>query len=288
MNKNRLKALLHNQEPKNVILSTRISSNTIIKNKQIENTVDRNLDTLVNLSSNTVIKTKQIENTVDRKLDTLVNLSSNTVIKTKQTENTLVGSSDIRSNIDNNNINADQYFQNILRNKLSKEYNFKTEEINDLLKLNICNKNFYDEYHTTIKEFSYLVTEIITLLGATKMLLNTYEDDCLFHSFSTYLNIDQKQLREDSVNYILMKWNQFKDFAIHLDSLKLYNSSDDYKSSMLTDNSSGDYLTLFALCELYQLNAIIIVTEGIQLYNIIKINIGSSKTILINAKYDAK
>jgi len=326
MNKNRLKALLHKQETKQVKLPTIISSNDIIETTQLYNTSKSELNLGIDssvISSNDIIETAQLYNTSESELNLEADssvISSNDIIETTQLYNTLgselnlgIDSSDIflNDNIDDSNILSEQDFQNILDNELniitpfsevfsndindisvnkldisialllSKQYNFKNEEINELLKLNICNKNFYDEYITTIEEFSYLVTEIITLFGTTNIVSNIDEDKYLFRSFSTYLNIDQKQLREDSVNYILMKWIQFKDFAIHLDSLEPYKSSDEYKSSMLADDSPGDYLTVFALCELYQINAIVIITEGIQLSNPIKINAGSSKTILI-------
>ena len=50
---------------------------------------------------------------------------------------------------------------------------------------------------------------------------------------------------------------------------------------MSRDGSWGDHLTLMALCELYQINAIIIVINGNKISEPININVGSSKTILI-------
>jgi hypothetical protein len=294
MNKNRLKALLYKQESKQVILSSSIDSIDIIK--QNNSSLNKKLSLDVISSSNTIIEGNQNENTLDSKLNLLVDSSSNTIVD--------VSDIFLNNNVDNTDIISENEFENILDNELnisnsvsevfsnennlvsevfsnknntiatilSNQYNFKNEEIDDLLKLNICNKKFYDEYNTTIEEFNYLVTELTKIYGTIK--------GCLFRNFSTCLNIEQKQLREDSVNYILMKWNQFKDFVIRLDSLELYNSSDDYKLSMLKDDSRGNYWSVFALCELYQINAIII-TEEILQFNPIKINTGSSKTILI-------
>lgn len=310
MNKNRLKALLYKQESKQVILSSSIDSSDPIK--QNNSSLNKKLSLHVISSSNTIIEGNQNENTIDSKLNLLVDSSSNTIIEDKldsklnllvdSSSNTIVDVSDIflnnnvNNNVNNNDIISEHEFENILDNELSilnsfsevfsnenildntiatilsNKYNFKNEEIDDLLKLNICNKKFYDEHNTTIEEFNYLVTELTKLYGTI--------NGCLFRNFSTCLNIEQKQLREDSVNYILMKWNQFKDFVIRLDSLELYNSSDDYKLSMLKDDSRGNYWSVFALCELYQINAIII-TEEILQFNPIKINTGSSKTILI-------
>jgi hypothetical protein len=315
MNKNRLRALLHKQELKQVILSPDISSNDNIK--QFSNTLDSKLNLLVDSSSNTIVKINQIDNTLDSKLNLLTDSSSNTIIDFTLLDNNLTNISntdvDVSDIFLNNNVDilSDHEFQNILDNELnittsfsevfsneinditennldiriatllSNQYNFKNKEIDDLLKLNICNKKFYDEHTTTVVEFGHLITEVIKSIGVKNIISNMNADKCLFRNFSTYLNIDQKQLKEDSVNYILMKWGQFKDFAIRLDTLELYKSSDDYKSSMLKDDSLCDYLSVFALCELYQINAIIIITEGIQISNSIKINTDSPKTILI-------
>ena len=50
---------------------------------------------------------------------------------------------------------------------------------------------------------------------------------------------------------------------------------------MLKDGSWGDHLSVMALCELYQVNAIIVVINGQKISEPIKINVGSSKTVLI-------
>ena len=50
---------------------------------------------------------------------------------------------------------------------------------------------------------------------------------------------------------------------------------------MQEDGSWGDHLSLLALCELYQVNAILIITEGEKLAEPIKINVGSNVNILI-------
>ena len=60
-----------------------------------------------------------------------------------------------------------------------------------------------------------------------------------------------------------------------------FDSMDDYKKYMSKEDSWGDHLSLLSLCELYQINAIIIVTNGNRLSEPIKINVGSTRTVLI-------
>ena len=50
---------------------------------------------------------------------------------------------------------------------------------------------------------------------------------------------------------------------------------------MIKDGSWGDHLSLLALCELYQINAIIIITEGTKVSDPIKINVDSEVNVLI-------
>ena len=50
---------------------------------------------------------------------------------------------------------------------------------------------------------------------------------------------------------------------------------------MSKEGTWGDHTILLALCEMYMVNAIIIVTNGNNLSDPIEINVGSTRTIMI-------
>lgn len=160
---------------------------------------------------------------------------------------------------------------------LSETQNFNLQNNIDLKK----NIDFNDENLTSLDDIDYLLKASIISLGGNKVLSNEGGGDCLFHTFSTHLNIDHKQLREDATEYISINWNRFKDFALKSDTLQPYQSQEEYTEHMSKEGVWGDHLSLLALCELYQTNATIIVVNGIELSEPIKINVGSTKTVLI-------
>ena len=134
---------------------------------------------------------------------------------------------------------------------------------------------------TSLDDVDGLLKASILSLGGEKILSNKGGGDCLFHTFSSHLNIDHKILREDASEYISINWDRFKNFALKSDTLEPYQSREEYVKHMTQDGVWGDHLSLMALCELYQTNATIIVVNGIELSEPIKINVGSSKTVLI-------
>ena len=140
--------------------------------------------------------------------------------------------------------------------------------------------NEYDDI-TTIDDVDTLLKASIMSLGGKKVLPNKGGGDCLFHSLSAHLDIDHQQLREDATEYIKINWDRFKDFALKSDTLEPYESKEEYVKHMSQKGVWGDHLSLLALCELYQTNATIIVVNGVELSEPIKINVGSSKTVLI-------
>ena len=141
--------------------------------------------------------------------------------------------------------------------------------------------DFDDENQTSLDDIDGLLKASIISLGGNRVLPNEGGGDCLFHTFSTHLDIDHMQLREDATEYISINWNRFKDFALKSDTLKSYESREEYINHMSQEGVWGDHLSLLALCELYQTNATIIVVNGVDLSEPIKINVGSSKTVLI-------
>ena len=153
------------------------------------------------------------------------------------------------------------------------------DPINVALKESVNNQK--DNNITDLDEFNSLVQAAIISFGGEKILPNSGNGDCLFHSLSEHLNIDQSQLREDAVNYISTKWDRFSNFALNPDTLEPFNSKDDYIQYMGKEGHWGDHLSILALCELYQVNATLIVTEGNKLSEPININVGADKTILI-------
>lgn len=163
---------------------------------------------------------------------------------------------------------------------LSKKYNFNKNDSSNLLNNKISNK-YFDEEITSVHEFNNLLKSSIESLGGTNVIPNNGGGNCLYHTLSTHLNIDYKQLKLDAIQYISINWNKFKDFALRTDNLESFNSKEDYIEFMSRDGSWGDHLTLMALCELYQINAIIIVVNGNKISDPININVGSSKTVLI-------
>jgi len=164
---------------------------------------------------------------------------------------------------------------------LSEQFQLTEEESEHLVNNDICEKVFKNEDITTVSELDDLVKASIISFGGNKVLPNQGGGNCLFHTLSTHLNIRHQQLRKDSIDYLTINWNKFKDFALSSDTLKSFDSMDDYKKYMSKEDSWGDHLSLLSLCELYQINAIIIVTNGNRLSEPIKINVGSTRTVLI-------
>lgn len=164
---------------------------------------------------------------------------------------------------------------------LSEQMELSNNESKDIVNNNVCDKKFTNDHLTTVNEFDNLIKNTIEKLGGKKVLPNSGGGNCLFHTFSSHLDIDYKQLREDSVNYITMQWDKFKNFALNPETLEPFDSLEDYKNTMLKEGTWGDHLSVMALCELYQVNAIIVVIDNKKILEPIKINVGSSKTVLI-------
>jgi len=143
------------------------------------------------------------------------------------------------------------------------------------------NIDFNDENKTSLDDIYYLLKASIISLGGSKILSNEGGGDCLFHTFSIHLDIDHTQLRDDATEYISINWNRFKDFALKSDTLEPYQTKEEYTKHMSQEGVWGDHLSLLALCELYQTNATIIVVNGVELSEPIKINVGSTNTVLI-------
>ena len=156
----------------------------------------------------------------------------------------------------------------------------KNESIN-FIKSNIHNNIMINDDKTDISDFDYQVKNQIESFGGLCVLSNKGGGNCLFHTLSEHLNINQKQLRIDAANYINLSWYRFKNFVLHPVTLKPYKSKEEYVEYMSKDGSWGDHISLLALCELYQVNAIIIITENNKLKEPIKINVGSNVNILI-------
>lgn len=150
-----------------------------------------------------------------------------------------------------------------------------------LLETNICENVIVNEEITKLQDFDQKIKDQIEKFGGSQVIKNEGGGNCLFYSLSIHLDINHKQLREDSINYIYMSWNRFKEFALNSDTLEPFESKDDYKEYMSQDGRWGDHLSLLALCELYQVNAILIITNGKKLSDPVKINVGSEVNILI-------
>jgi len=158
----------------------------------------------------------------------------------------------------------------------------KSLEISNNESINfIKNINNNEDQITQIHDLDHQIKKQISSLGGNQVLQNEGGGNCLFLSMSTHLNIPYNQLREDSVNYIISSWNRFKDFALNPDTLLPFSDANEYKKYMSKDGSWGDHLSLLFLCELYQVNAVLVITDGKKLQEPIKINVGSKINILI-------
>ena len=168
---------------------------------------------------------------------------------------------------------------NDLRLKL-KKLDLTEDMINIILKNEMCSKKIDDDI-IQIDELDNMVAGAIKSVGGTKIIKNEGEGNCMFHSLSYHLKIPPKQLRDDAVMYISIKWDRFKNFMLKSDTLEHYESKEEFQKIMLKDGSWGDHTILLALCEMYMVNVILIVTNGDKLSDPIEINVGSSRTILI-------
>tara|TARA_B100000161_G_scaffold258697_1_gene223894 strand:- start:680 stop:1315 length:636 start_codon:yes stop_codon:yes gene_type:complete len=161
---------------------------------------------------------------------------------------------------------------------LSKSLEISNNESIDFIKNNINNN---EDQITQIHDLDHQIKKQISSLGGNQVLQNEGGGNCLFLSLSTHLNIPYNQLREDSVNYITSCWERFKDFALNPNTLLPFSNANEYKKYMSKDGSWGDHLSLLSLCELYQVNAVLVITDGKNLQEPIKINVGSKINILI-------
>ncbi len=164
---------------------------------------------------------------------------------------------------------------------LSNNLNFDKNESEKLIKDSLILKKLGNENITEIKNLDIEIKYQIENFGGRKVISNEGGGNCLFHTLSTHLKIDYKQLRYDSVNYIINSWERFKDFALNPITLLPFCSKIEYEEYMKKDGSWGDHLSLLALCELYQVNAILIISENNKISEPIKINVGSDINILI-------
>ncbi len=195
--------------------------------------------------------------------------------------NKIVKKKKLKKEDDNSEINYKNDIDLAIALSLSEQLQLSKNETDKLMNSDICEKIFDEEELTTIDEFDNLVKASIMSFGGKTILPNKGGGNCLFHTFSTHLNIDHKELRNDATQYIRLNWNKFKNFALKPDTLEPYKSKDDYLNYMSQEGKWGDHLSLLALCELYQINAILIVTKGKELSDPIKINVGSTRTVLI-------
>lgn len=154
------------------------------------------------------------------------------------------------------------------------------EEYNTILNNNICSKQFNNGY-TELDELDDLVSSAIKSVGGNKIIKNNGNGNCLFNTLSYHLKIPADQLRDDSVMYISVKWERFKHFMLNSDSLEPFQNKEEFVKTMSKKGSWGDHTSLLALCELYQINAILIVTNNSKLSDPITINVGSTRTVLI-------
>ena len=122
-------------------------------------------------------------------------------------------------------------------------------------------------------------TELSIYINQIKNITNSMNlKYSFFESFSNYLKINSKQLRIDAINYIVISWNRFKEYIINPFTLTSFDSKEDYLKYMNLNKSSNDYVLLFSLCELYQINATIIFNN---IKDPIYIKFGSQIDILI-------
>ena len=196
----------------------------------------------------------------------------------------------INNNIENNEQNFKTTETNLSKDKLSnfdqdmvsklKKLDLTDEMIKIILNNEMCSKKV-DPDITELDELDSMIEGAIKSVGGSKIIKNEGKGNCMFHSLSHHLKISAKQLREDAVMYITIKWDRFKDFMLKSDTLEHYKSKEEFQNIMLKDGTWGDHTILLALCELYMVNAIIIVTNGNNLSDPIEINVGSSRTIMI-------
>lgn len=170
---------------------------------------------------------------------------------------------------------------NFFKNLINKVSSFFTEdETEKLINGEVFEKSFNDNI-TDIDDLDTMVKASIESLGGSLILPNEGNGNCLYHTFATHLNIDYKILKQDAILYIYSNWDRFNEFALDPNTLEPFNSKDEYKNYMSAEGVWGDHLVILALCELYQINAILVVTEGSKLSDPIKINVGSHKTVLV-------
>ena len=153
-------------------------------------------------------------------------------------------------------------------------HNSNISELNKfkiLPKLDINNKIYEEKSIETTSELSDYMSRI---KNETDSIVINYS---FFENFSSYLKIDIKQLRIDTINYIVISWNRFYKFILNPDTLLKFKSKEDYLHYM-NSNKYNDYILLFALCELYQLNATIKISKEKEP---IFIKFGSNVDILI-------
>ena len=138
----------------------------------------------------------------------------------------------------------------------------------------------------TLATFNTTLESAIKSVGSKQIISNSGRGDCMFMAVSDSLrvnyniNIHHSELRQRSVDYIVSYWDRFGSFAQTRDK-EPFKTAQDFYDYMSHPGTWGDHLTLRALCEIYNMNALLVVQNNNVISQPIIIDVESDKTIML-------
>ncbi len=138
----------------------------------------------------------------------------------------------------------------------------------------------------TLATFNDTLESAIKSVGGKKIISNSGRGDCMFMAVSDSLRVNYNitipysELRQRSVDYIVSYWDRFSSFAQTREN-ESFKTAQDFYDYMSHPGTWGDHLTLRALCEIYNMNALLVVQNNNVISQPIIIDVESDKTILL-------
>jgi hypothetical protein len=117
-----------------------------------------------------------------------------------------------------------------------------------------------DAFDSEVSPADQLEEAVIKSVGGTRVVKNAGGGDCMFLTLGKYLDQDPLELRRRAVEHICDRWDEYQPFLLD-DRMNMYNSVHHFCTTMGSRGTWGDNVILQVLCELYRVNAFVLVRE---------------------------